>query len=72
MVNNHINVRPVAKILYTSGQFGFLSLSVEHIRKVFQDNLGIIFVLHKNICCGYSLELPHRGDSNEYPQYMFL
>ena len=29
-------------------------------------------VLHKNICCGYSLETPHRGTSNEYPQHMFL
>ena len=29
-------------------------------------------VLHKNICCGYSLEVPHRGwTSNEYPQHMF-
>ena len=28
--------------------------------------------LHKTICCGYSLESPCRGDSNEYPQYMFL
>ena len=26
---------------------------------------------HKNICCGYSLEAPHRGASNEYPQHMF-
>ena len=26
--------------------------------------------LHKNITCGYSLEVPHRGTSNEYPQYM--
>ena len=22
------------------------------------------------MCCGYSLESPHRGDSNEYPQLM--
>ena len=29
-------------------------------------------VLHKNICCGYSLESPRRGDSNEYPQHMLL
>ena len=29
-------------------------------------------VLHKNICCGYSLESPRWGDSNEYPQCMFL
>ena len=27
----------------------------------------------KNICCGYLiLELPRRGDSNEYPHHMFL
>ena len=34
----------------------------------------LIFVLflHKNICCGYSLEAPQWGTSNEYPQYMFL
>ena len=25
-----------------------------------------------NICCGYSLEVPHRGTSNEYPQHMFI
>ena len=26
----------------------------------------------QNIDCGYSLEPPRRGDSNEYPQSMFL
>ena len=26
----------------------------------------------QNIDCGYSLELPRRGGSNEYPQSMFL
>ena len=26
--------------------------------------------LHENICCGYSLEAPRRGASNEYPQHM--
>ena len=25
----------------------------------------------KNICCGYSLEVPHWGTSNEYPQNTF-
>ena len=24
------------------------------------------------ICCGYSLESPHRGDSDDYPQHMCL
>ena len=28
--------------------------------------------LYKNIRCGYSLEVPRRGTSNEYPQHMFL
>ena len=33
--------------------------------------LFFLFLL-KNIDCGYSLELPQRGSSNEYPQSMFL
>ena len=28
--------------------------------------------LHKKIYCGYSLQAPLRGASNEYPQYMFF
>ena len=32
--------------------------------------LFFLFLL-KNIDCGYSLELPRRGGSNEYPQSMF-
>ena len=29
--------------------------------------------LHKNICWGYSLEVPHQDTSNEYPQhYVFM
>ena len=32
----------------------------------------IIFLISvQNIDCGYSLELPRRGSSNEYPQSMF-
>ena len=32
----------------------------------------IIFLISaQNIDCGYSLELPHRGNSNKYPQSMF-
>ena len=32
----------------------------------------IIFLISaQNIDCGYSLELPRRGGSNEYPQSMF-
>ena len=31
----------------------------------------IFLILQKNIDCGYSLEPPRRGGSNEYPQSMF-
>ena len=36
--------------------------------------IHIIFFLflHEYICCGYSLEMPRQGASNEYPQHMFL
>ena len=45
----------------------------EQIMWVFDDNWKIFLsVLHKNTCCGYSLEAPHWGASNEYPQHVFL
>ena len=31
-----------------------------------------LLFLKENICCGYSLEAPRRGASNEYPQHIFL
>ena len=38
-----------------------------------QKNLIIIFhISAQNINCGYWLEAPRRGGSNEYPQSMFL
>ena len=30
-----------------------------------------VLIFAQNIDCGYSLEPPHRGGSNEYPQSMF-
>ena len=35
-------------------------------------NSDIFHVSAQNIDCGYSLESPRRGGSNEYPQSMFL
>ena len=35
-------------------------------------NSDIFHVSAQNIDCGYSLEPPQQGDSNEYPQSMFL
>ena len=34
-------------------------------------NSDIFHISTQNIDCGYSLELPCRGSSNEYPQSMF-
>ena len=41
---------------------------------LFQQNKNqtMFFIFfHRNILCGYSLEVPRRGTSNEYPQNMF-
>ena len=35
-------------------------------------NLDIFLISAQNIDCGYSLESPQWGSSNEYPQSMFL
>ena len=38
----------------------------------FNQKVSIFFLfLDWNKCCGYSLEVPQRGTSNEYPQHMF-
>ena len=36
------------------------------------ENSDIFHISALNINCGYSLEPPRRGGSNEYPQSMFL
>ena len=35
-------------------------------------NSGSLHISAQNIGCGYSLEPPRQGGSNEYPQSMFL
>ena len=35
-------------------------------------NSDIFHISAQNIDCGYSLEPPQQGGSNEYPQSMFL
>ena len=44
-----------------------------HIVKLGFTGVYLIFLISvKNIDCGYSLEPPRQGGSNEYPQSMFL
>ena len=40
--------------------------------KISDKNSDIFHISSQNIDCGYSLEPPWRGGSNEYPQSMFL
>ena len=40
--------------------------------KISDKNSDIFHISAQNIACGYSLEPPRRGGSNEYPQSMFL
>ena len=40
--------------------------------KFSEKNSDIFHLSAQNIDCGYSLEPPRRGGSNEYPQSMFL
>ena len=41
-------------------------------KKISDKNPDIFHISAQNIDCGYLLELPQRGGSNEYPQSMFL
>ena len=42
-------------------------------KMLFQPKVSVFFLnLNKNIYCGYSLEAPRRGTSDEFPQHMFL
>ena len=46
---------------------------IENLTSNFQiKNYDIFHISAKNIYCGYSLEPPRRGGSNEHPQSIFL
>ena len=47
----------------------FLALKNENFQL---KNLDIFLIFAQNIDCGYTLEPPRRGGSNEYPQSMFF
>ena len=45
--------------------------SVVKKKKIHKKNIDIFLIFVQNIDCGYTLEPPRRGGSNEYPQSMF-
>ena len=46
----------------------FCALKIENFQ---QKNIENFLIFAQNIDCGYTLEPPRRGGSNEYPQSMF-
>ena len=46
----------------------FLALKIANFQL---KNVDIFLIFAQNIDCGYTLEPPRRGGSNEYPQSMF-
>ena len=54
----------------------FAFLAIQNAPHIASDKRGIHIIfflfLHENICCGYSLEAPRLGASNEYPQHVFV
>ena len=61
--------------------FHYENMPIQIYWKFYQQNnwkfeikkiLDIFHISAQNIDCGYSLEPPRRGGSNEYPQSMFL
>ena len=45
---------------------------LQKLKNIQIKNSDIFHISAQNIDCGYSLEPPQRGGSNEYPQSMFL
>ena len=50
----------------------YLTIATDRVLFFHPKMLISFLFLHKSICCGYSLEAPRRGASNEYTQHMFL
>ena len=61
----------IVKLGFTGVYIIFLISAQKHRLWVLVRTAFFLFLL-QNIDCGYSLEPPHRGGSNEYPQSMFL
>ena len=61
-------VTPLRKHTYSN----ILKISPPKTERFQIKNSDIFHISAQNIDCGYSLEPPRRGGSNEYPQSMFL
>ena len=74
LMNNRLDRLDISEIFITKTcLYNFDPLKPHfYIVKLGFTGVFIIFIiLLKNIDCGYLLEPPRRGDSNEYPQSVF-
>ena len=62
------SVQPLRKHAYSN----MLKILPTKYENFLMKNCSSFHVSAQNIECGYSLEPPRRGGSNEYPQSMFL
>ena len=66
------HVRPtMARITKTSLFKSIENFTTKKTRNFSNKNSDILYISAQNIDCGYSLEPPRRGGSNEYPQSIF-
>ena len=66
LLNLHSNI-PLRKFAHAINR-DFLALKIANFQLKMFD---IFFIFAQNTDCGYTLEPPRRGDSNEHPQSMF-
>ena len=64
--------RCVIWIITKTRLFKYIENFTSKNRKFSGKNSDIFYISAQNIDCGYSLEPPRRGGSNEYPQSIFL
>ena len=62
-LNHFITLRKLVHAIYRD----FLALKIEKFQL---KNSDIFLIFAQNIDCGYTLEPPRRGGSNEYPESM--
>ena len=55
----------------TPMQYTEILTSVKNEEKKSEEKIDILLIFAQDIDCGYTLEPPRRGGSNEYPQSMF-
>ena len=73
MANVYIRTMLYARALYTLRKHAHAQRLFSPVKiEIFIRKMLIFFLfLLQNIDCGYTLEPPRRGGSNEYPQSMF-